>query len=68
MTSAIVPAWVKEQRHDGVLAILGSEPPADAVPQFVPQENIESIVLSEHTVNGMTFAVLVIRQQKETGT
>lgn len=66
--STIVPAWVKEKRHDGVLAILGSEPPADAAPQFIPQANIESIILSEHTVNGMTFAVLVIRQPKETGT
>jgi hypothetical protein len=63
--SVIVPAWVKERTEKGVLAILGSEPPADAVPTFVPSESIESIVESEHEVNGLRFAVIVLRDKPQ---
>ena len=63
--SVIVPAWVKERTESGVLAILGSEPPADAVLTFVPSEIIESIVESEHEVNGLRFAVIVLRDNSQ---
>lgn len=66
--SIIVPAWIKERREDGVLAILGSEPPADAVARFVPNDAIESVVESEHEVNGLRFGILVLRHDVCTDT
>lgn len=59
--SIIVPAWIKERREDGIVAILGSEPPADAQPRFIPADAVESVVESEHEVNGLRFGVLVLR-------
>lgn len=59
--TVIVPAWIKERRADGVVAILGSEPQADAEPTFVPADEIESVVESGHEVAGLMFAVLVLR-------
>lgn len=59
--STIVPAWIKERREDGIVAILGSEPPADAQPRFIPAAAVESVVESEHEVNGLRFGVLVLR-------
>ena len=61
--SVIVPAWIKERREDGIVAILGSEPPADAQPRFIPAAAVESVVESEHEVNGMRFGVLVLRNE-----
>lgn len=59
--TTIVPAWVKERTEKGVLAILGSEPPADAKATFVPSEQIQSVVESEHEANGLRFAVIILR-------
>jgi hypothetical protein len=59
-----MPAWIKERREDGVLAILGSEPPVDAEPQFIPIEKIENVIESEHEVNGLRFAIIVMRDEK----
>ena len=60
----IMPVWIKERREDGVLAILGSNPPADAEPQFIWSERIESVCESEFEVNGLRFALLVLKDEK----
>lgn len=59
--TTIMPAWIKEQSERGVVAILGSEPPTDAIPQFVPRSSIERVVVSEHEINGMRFGILILR-------
>lgn len=59
--TVIVPAWIKERRADGVVAILGSEPQADAEPTFVPADEIESVVESGHETGGLIFGVLMLR-------
>lgn len=60
----LMPVWIKERRDDGLLALLGSEPPADAEPQFIPIERIVRVIESEHEVDGLRFAIVVLRDEK----
>jgi hypothetical protein len=66
--STIMPAWIRKRDETGVWAILGSEPPADAKETFIPAEQVESVVESEHEVNGFKFGVIVWKQQYSTAT
>jgi hypothetical protein len=63
----IVPAWIKEQTEAGVLAVLGSQPRADAAEVFIPQGDIQSVVIAESSpvVAGRQFGVIVLTQASE---
>jgi hypothetical protein len=63
----IVPAWIKEQTEAGVLAVLGSEPRADAVEVFISKGDIQSVVIAESSpvVAGRQFGVIVLKQVSE---
>ena len=56
----IVPAWIRKRDETGVWAILGSEPPLDAKEVFVPESQIESVVMHDQEVHGRKFGILVL--------
>lgn len=56
----IVPAWVQEEKEDGFLAILGSEPSTEDILELVPRSCVEGCVYSTEQRNGKTFAVLTL--------
>jgi hypothetical protein len=59
--TTIIPAWIREHNKDGVWAILGSEPPADATDEFIEAGRLESVVASDHEANGRKFGVIVMK-------
>jgi hypothetical protein len=59
--TTIMPAWIRKRDETGVWTILGSEPPADAQEVFIPAEQVESVVESEHECEGRRFGIIVAR-------
>lgn len=55
----IVPAWVREEKEDGFLAILGSEPSTEVL-ELIPRSCVEGCVYSSEQQDGKTFAVLTL--------
>lgn len=55
----LMPIWIKERREDGILALLGSQPPADAQPVFIPHSRIKRIIEA-----GQGFAMVVLEDEK----
>jgi hypothetical protein len=64
--TTIMPAWIRKRDETGVWAILGSEPTADAKETFIPAEQVESVVESEHEIEGRKFGVIVWKPQSTT--
>ena len=62
--TTIIPAWIRKRDETGVWAILGSEPPADAQETFIPAEQVESVVESEHEVDGRRFGVIALKNKE----
>jgi hypothetical protein len=62
--TAIIPAWIRKRDEAGVWAVLGSEPPADAKETFIPAERFESVVESEHEVDGRRFGVIALKNKE----
>ena len=60
----VVPAWIQSETTDGVLAVLGSEPPADALPIFLPRSCVASCVVSPESPLwlGRRFGIVVLDQ------
>jgi hypothetical protein len=56
----IVPAWIQEEKEDGFLALLGSEPSTESALELVPRSCVEGYVYSTEQRNGKTFAVLTL--------
>jgi len=62
--TTIIPAWIRKRDETGVWAILGSEPPADARETFIPASRVESVVESEHEVEGRRFGVIALKNKE----
>jgi hypothetical protein len=60
--SCYCPAWIVEERADGYLALLGSEPRVDAVPDLLPRGCVASCVYApaESQQGDARFAMLVL--------
>lgn len=59
----IVPVWIREHDEKGAWCILGSQPSLESKEQWIPKEKIEKISLSEHRVNGLTFGIIVLKEE-----
>lgn len=45
----VVPVWVEKDEPEGIWAVLGSEPPIEAVAEWIPREYICSCVYADLT-------------------
>jgi hypothetical protein len=59
MTTIMMPAWIRKHDAEGVWAVLGSEPKADAKGAFIPARQVVSVTESNHEIEGRRFGVIV---------
>jgi hypothetical protein len=64
MTTIMVPAWIRRHDAEGVWAILGSEPKADAKETFIPAEQVASVTESPMERDGRRFGMIVFRSKE----
>lgn len=60
----IVPAWIKEDTSEGIRAVLGSEPPADAPAEWIPREFIKNCLYAPADFGERKMAMIVFDDEK----
>jgi len=62
----VVPAWIAKEEPKGIWAVLGSEPKADAEPEWIPQESIQNCLYGDLTSpqTGRRIALLLMDKEK----
>lgn len=59
----LVPAWVEEDSPEGILAVLGSEPTADAQAEWIPRSQIKNCVYGPGETSGRRIAMIVFAEE-----
>ena len=65
----IIPVWVEKEDSDGMLVVFGSEPKANAEPEWISRESIEKCIYSDLTSDdgAKRMAMLLVKEEKLPG-
>lgn len=61
----IVPAWVKEDLPEGLFAVLGSSPGADAESDWIPRECISKCIYAEEQNESTNRLAMIVMRNND---